>query len=220
MKPLTLASATLAVLLVACASRPDDALAPGPGASADDIAAAADRLAARGRELDQAGQADAALRDFDGALRLQPTHVRARIDRAWLHLRAGRPDQALADADRALLFGPNDPTVRTTRCVAQVASERSDAGLKHCQYALLSPGHDASTHTALGQALLVLGRHREAATSFERALAAEPSHMPALYGRGAARLQAGDPAGQADLDEALRQSPRAAQGLVGLTMGR
>lgn len=220
MKPLTLASVTLAVLLVACASRPVDPDVPGPGASAGEIAAAADRLTSRARELDEAGQTDAALRELDGALHLQPTHVQARVNRAWLHLRAGRPAQALADADRALLYGPNDPSARTTRCVVQVASERSDAGLKHCQYALLSPGHDAATHTALGQALLVLGRHREAASSFERALAAEPSYMPALYGRGAARLQAGDVAGQADLDEALRQSPRAAHGLVGVSMRR
>ena len=224
MKTLNLAGSRLARLLAcvlagalaACAS-PSDAPERLPeSASPRDVAAAADRLAHRARTLDHAGQPDAALRQLDQALALQPAHLQARVDRAWLHLRAGRTAMALADSDRAVLFGPNDASARTSRCVIQVAAERNDAGLKHCQHALLNPANETVGHMALGQALLVLGRHREARTAFERALAAEPGHMPALYGRGSARLQAGDPEGQHDLDEAVRQSPASAHALMGV----
>lgn len=206
----------LASALAGCATTTVAPTSLPEGATPDEVAAAADRLARHGRELDHAGQPDAALRQLDEALMLQPAHLQARVDRAWLHLRAGRTALALADADRAVLFGPNDASARTSRCVIQVAAERNDAGLKHCRHALLNPANEAVGHMALGQALLVLGRHREARTAFERALAVEPGHMPALYGRGSARLQAGDPEGQHDLDEALRQSPASAHALVGV----
>jgi tetratricopeptide (TPR) repeat protein len=48
---------------------------------------------------------DAALRDFDQALRLDPTLATAALERARLQVRAGRFTEALADFERAAALG-------------------------------------------------------------------------------------------------------------------
>ncbi|KQW01562.1 tetratricopeptide repeat protein [Rhizobacter sp. Root1221] len=172
-------------------------------------AVSADDFARRGLALAEAGQPQAALRDLDTALLLDPRHAQATYDRAIVHHAAGQSAAAMADINRAVLLDPQNTRVRNARCVIQVAAERNDAGLKNCYHAMLMPGPVAEAQTAFGQALLLLGRPREALQAFDAALKAEPSHLTARYGRGIARQRTGDAEGNADVQEAMKVSPAA-----------
>jgi tetratricopeptide (TPR) repeat protein len=59
----------------------------------------------RGIAFAALGLTDAALRDFDQALRLDPTLATAALERARLQVRAGRFTEALADFERAAALG-------------------------------------------------------------------------------------------------------------------
>jgi len=200
----------LVAMLAGCAVQPRPDTGPasaapavrGPHVTAED-------LAARGRAQAEAGRADAALRDLNQALTLEPLHAKALYDRALIYHTAGRSAEALADIDRAVLVDPHNTRVRNARCVIQVSAEGNSAGLKNCYFAMLMPGPVAESQTAFGQALLMLGRPREAMVAFDAALKADPTHLPARYGRGVARRLTGDAGGALDVDEAMKGSPGA-----------
>lgn len=65
----------------------------------------------RGIALAEAGDAEAAVRDFDDALRLNPTYVDALVNRGAAKLQAGRLEAALADLVRAARMQPGHPQV-------------------------------------------------------------------------------------------------------------
>ena len=169
----------------------------------------ADDFARRGRALAEAGQPEAALRALNEALRLNPQHAKAVYDRAVIHHAAGRSAEAMADIDRAVLLDPYNTRARSARCVIQVTAEANSAGLKNCYFAMQMPGPVAESQTALGQALLMLRRPREALAAFDDALRADPAYPEARYGRGIARQLTGDAAGSADVQEAVKESPAA-----------
>ena len=195
-------------LLAGCAAQPhSDSLPSAVVSPAIAAAAQADDFARRGHALVEAGQHQAALRDLNQALRLDPQHANAVYDRAVVHHAAGRSAEAMADIDRAVLLDPQNTRMRNARCVIQVAAERNSAGLKNCYFAMLMPGPVAEVQTALGQALLVLERPREALVAFDAALKAEPTYLPARFGRGMARQLTGDAEGLADMQEAMKASP-------------
>jgi tetratricopeptide (TPR) repeat protein len=181
----------------------------GDADSTPQAAVTADDFARRGHMLAEAGQSQAALRELDEALRLDPQHAQATYDRAVVHHAAGQSAAAMADIDRAVLLDPQNTRVRNARCVIQVAAERNNAGLKNCYHAMVMPGPVAEAQTAFGQALLLLGRPREALQAFDAALKAEPTHVAARYGRGVARQLTGDAEGSIDVQEAMKVSPAA-----------
>jgi len=172
-------------------------------------AIAADDFARRGRALAEAGRPEAALRALNEALRLNPQHAKAVYDRAVIHHAAGRSAEAMADIDRAVLLDPQNTRARSARCVIQVTAEANSAGLRNCYFAMQMSGPAAEPQTALGQALLMLGRPREALAAFDDALRADPAYAEARYGRGIARQLTGDAAGRADVQEAVKESPAA-----------
>lgn len=65
----------------------------------------------RGIALAEAGEADAAVADFDEALRLNPTYTDALVNRGAAKLQAGRLEAALADLVRAARTQPGHPQV-------------------------------------------------------------------------------------------------------------
>jgi len=193
---LLLCAAALAVL-AACSSTPP--------ASPD-----AARVEAReGHRFAEQNRLDEAKAAYDRALSLDPQQPEALRDRAILLHAAGRQAEALVDIRAAAALRPDDMRTIGALCVIRVANERTDAGLADCQRASTLAGSPANAAVSLGQALLLLGRPVDALAAFDQALAAAPNHMRALYGRGQARLAAGDVQGEADVQAALGRLPGA-----------
>jgi tetratricopeptide (TPR) repeat protein len=73
----------------------------------------------RGELHREAGNATAALADYDHAIALNPRATEAYADRATLRLEMGEPQRALADLERALALNPRHASVHAKRCYAK-----------------------------------------------------------------------------------------------------
>jgi Tfp pilus assembly protein PilF len=81
----------------------------------------------RGRQALERGDEDAALAEYDQAVRLNPRSAEARLARARLLVRHGRPDEAVADWTAALASGPRDAACSSAagRRILNAASTRT-----------------------------------------------------------------------------------------------
>jgi tetratricopeptide (TPR) repeat protein len=91
-----------------------------------------------------AGQAAAALADFNAAIRKQPQMASAYLNRAGAHLDAKRFDLALADAERAVELDPNSAHALFIRAAAhELKGEPKLAYRDYQAAAKLAPEWDA-----------------------------------------------------------------------------
>jgi tetratricopeptide (TPR) repeat protein len=165
----------------------------------------AEYYARRGHTLVELNDLAAALKDFDQALRLDPSHGGAAFDRGMLMLAQGSHLKAVADIDLAARLRPYNARILGGRCVALVAAGQVENGMSDCNRAVsLEKGRD-NGYTARGQAYLLLKRSGDALADFESALRINPNHMRALYGRGLALRQLSE----ADLQQAVQRLPGA-----------
>ena len=96
--------------------------------------------AARGGALADAGRPEAACRDFDTALELDPTLVGAHNGRGSLMFAMGRLDEALAHYDRAVALDPTLPLSHRNRGVTLRRLRRLEEAIQsHDQALALAP---------------------------------------------------------------------------------
>ena len=132
----------------------------------------------------RAGDDEAALRDFNGAIERNPADGDNWLARGTLHMRAGRSAQALADFDRALRAEPRLADALERRCIVLMRLGRLDEALRNCGRALALAPHTALNHTSHGMALALAGRAQEAEAAYRRALAMAPSSADTSYQYG------------------------------------
>jgi tetratricopeptide (TPR) repeat protein len=161
-----------------------------------------------GRLKHKAGAFEAALADFDAALRVLPDYPPAHRQRAQTLLALGRH----ADAGQAL-----DAYLARGRPLAEVYQAR---GLIHAQLGeqlqavdaytrALHLKPDPATLNSRGWAHLQLDSVKPALADFEAALKLDPAHTDARCGRGLARALLGQTAEAVrDAEAALQQMPR------------
>jgi tetratricopeptide (TPR) repeat protein len=123
------------------------------------------------RRMEEAG------RDFETALKINPSWPDALLARGTWHLRSGRAKEALADLNRAIELDPKYAAAYGKRCV--VARELAD-----CRRAVALNPNDAESWINLGAVLHSLKRLDEAQASLERALRIAPSDPSAHYNYG------------------------------------
>lgn len=187
----------------------------------------------RGGALRLTGRFQDAVEELRVAGELDPSYAWTFAERS-LALRAlGRVDEALDALERARRLDPKSAwcprPAEAAAAVAELDGYLKDHPEDSRAWAwrgetLLRAGDAAEAEKSLarakglpwaraarGEALLALGRPREAAREFDAALAADPGLAEALAKRGRARLESGDARGAlADLSEAARREPRAA----------
>jgi tetratricopeptide (TPR) repeat protein len=124
-------------------------------------------------------------------------------------LERGQPAASLAPLKRALKLKPSDPGVLYNLGRAYAGLQEPGKALHHFDQALQAwgPSDPASVplHTDRGNALLKLGRPREAALAYEQALSLDDSYAPAHLNLASALTALGRP------DEALPHLERAAE---------
>jgi tetratricopeptide (TPR) repeat protein len=84
-------------------------------------------LVNRGELLRGAGQAQAALADYNAALDINPRLAVAYVGRATLFLEQGRPREALADLDRGLALDGGNASALAKRCFAKATLNVGEA---------------------------------------------------------------------------------------------
>jgi tetratricopeptide (TPR) repeat protein len=85
-------------------------------------------LAARGRTFDMAGDADAAIRDLDQAIKLAPADAELRVRRGWVAYGLRQFDEAMGFARRALALDPQHQSALTLLGAAAVNTRRFAIG--------------------------------------------------------------------------------------------
>ncbi len=167
-----------------------------------------DALIARGA-LHLSVKEDAKARaDFDAARRQAPNDHQIVLRIAGVYSAHDAFEPALQEYDRWLAARPNDPEVAgvlNERCWLRARlGKQLEAALADCDLALKRGGKNSAFMDSRGLVLLRLGRFGEAIRQYDAAIKAQPKHAWSLYGRGLAKLRAGDKAGgDADIAAAL-----------------
>lgn len=107
----------------------------------------------------------------------------AHLDAAVTHLRAGRPGEARRILEAVLRANPRDADAHHLLGLALIDDRKTEKGLQHLRRAVeIRPGY-AEAINNLAIELSRLGRHAEAAASFDQALALDPRSPRLLHNK-------------------------------------
>ncbi len=129
----------------------------------------------RGLMLEARGDAQGARAAYSDALRVDPSHPQARLNRGSLELDLGNIDAALADADELERRYPRAEKPWNLRALAAARTRQMSAmAAALIQSTWLWPG-DPAAWQMLGQAFLELDRPADAATALAEAMRMQPT---------------------------------------------
>ncbi len=121
------------------------------------------------------------------ALDLAPESAEAHYVAGTLDQGAGRIDVAVEHFAEAARLDPTRPTYVLAEAEMLIADDRPEEALRRLDDARVAMPDQAALHAALGDVLTKLGRHEEAAVSYQVALRLDPSRE-ALAGHLASAL--------------------------------
>lgn len=176
--------------------------------------------------LEQAGEVEAAVAQYDAVIAAQPEHARALNNRAALRLAQGRAQEALRDAHAALAIRPDYALAALGVGNALMALERHEAAAAAFGQALALNEHLVAARNNRGNAWRALGLYEAACQDYAAAVAQCPSQVEYTMGWVASLGELGQHE-QATrvLDEAITRQPsnavlHFAQGLNLLSQGQ
>ncbi|MEO1274194.1 MAG: tetratricopeptide repeat protein [Pseudomonadota bacterium] len=167
----------------------------------------AQTLLNRGRSLKATGQSEAALADFEAALRSYPNLGAAWTDRGLILSDQGRHEEAVASFDNALLVDPEDWRALVGRGAARTAVGQHDAALSDLDQAVEAEPERAFGYLIRARAHAAAGRKLDAMRDFDEATRLSPNDPAPLLGRAALREADAPNAALRDYTAALELSP-------------
>jgi tetratricopeptide (TPR) repeat protein len=164
-----------------------------------------------GETLESLGQTEAAMAEYERAIRGPGDAHRALIDRGHLLVRQGRFDEGRKDFNRALSINPKDVEALTARGASWVAEgkgKKAGAAMADFNAALSIRPNDPGALNARGNFYLAELKPELALADFNKALAASPRDDVVLFNRGVAYKQMGRfDSALRDFNAALRIAP-------------
>ena len=175
----------------------------------------------RGNARGESGRVAEAMGDLQAAARLGSRRGDLYDGLGNAYASLGKPDSAVMMYDQALALEPTLGRTWYNLAIANIRINRPREALDDLAKALdLMPIQAYTLHFPRGNALVQLGRFREAESEFTQAIEANQLVTDAHFNRGVCRRSLGDVAGaRADFQEVLRLNPTypgAAQQLVSL----
>ena len=164
----------------------------------------------RGAAYGNKREHERAIADFDAALRLDPTHSRARFNRGLMQRALGRDKAAIADFTEAIRLRPDWALAFDQRGRILLDLGRQKGDLQHEQLTqaiadfdealrlaaantgLFSDGEIGGIFTDRGLARAIKGDHAGAVADFDRMLRKDPQNLPVLLGRGLSLADLGE----------------------------
>ncbi|MFN3858534.1 MAG: DUF3857 domain-containing protein [Caulobacter sp.] len=130
--------------------------------------------------------------------------------RAEALLRQGKAEAAMADFAAARTLAAKDATKLNNLCWAQATNNVAlEAALGDCDAGLRLEPRSVHMLDSRGFVLMRMGRFAESIADYDKALGIRPDEPMSLFGRGLARIGAGDKAGgEADLAAARKLDPK------------
>ncbi len=175
---------------------------------ADATAKAVQAYIEQGVAKAELGQYEEAIADYDAALRLDPDHVGALVNRSLAWIGLGRYEDAIADYDAVLRLDPEQVGAWANRGAAKAKLGRHNEALADYDAVLrLDPNHVLALANR-GLARIALGRYEEAIADFDSVLRLDPDNAGVYNNRGWVKARLGrHEEAIADYDAALRLDP-------------
>ena len=151
---------------------------------------------------------EAAIKDYDEAIKLDPRASRAFTNRGAAYKKLGRNEQALADESEAIKLDPLVPEYFDNRGLSYADNGDYDRAIADYNEAIrLAP--QANFLTNRGDSYQFKGELDRAIADYDRALKLNPGFYKAYNNRGAAFRRKGDlERAIADYEQALRVNPQ------------
>jgi len=145
----------------------------------------------RGLLLDDAGETERALADFDVAIRLLPSRWQALHNRGVSYARLGEFDKAIADFDRTLELNPEYANAYFNRGELHYEMGNYRRAIADYGQCLRRQPRDAAAYNSRGHAYYRLGDYRSAVSDYNQAIRIDPDNAPAYTNRGDAYADLG-----------------------------
>lgn len=152
---------------------------------------------------------NAAIDDYQNAIKSDPGHLGSHVGLAEGYVVAGQPDKALAAFTAAVETFPNNHLVYNNRGLFLQQQGKAQEALNDFNKALELDKNFAIAYTNRGYTLQGLGNLAEAEQNFSKAVSLEPNNPLFISLRGTCRLSQGNTAGAVeDYLQAIRLAPQ------------
>ena len=161
-----------------------------------------------GNALDLKGRTNAALGQYQEALRLKPDYTDAHDNLGIVLLKKGQTDEAISQFREALRLKPDDAKAHSNLGAALGRKGQTDDAIIQYQEAIRLKPDDAAPHYNLGTAFVRKGQLDEAIRQFQEAVRLKPNGADAHYNLGVVLGMKGQLDGAiSQLQEAIRLKP-------------
>lgn len=165
----------------------------------------------RALDREAEGSIDAAIADYNAAIRLNPRYADAHNNLANLMIDAGNYPAAMISYDLAVKFDPTSALIRNNRGLARyknlIWADYDGAIADYSEAIRLKPDYD-QPYLNRGAAYAAKNDYAAALADYTEAIRVNPSLASAYYNRGMAHKELGDlDAAIADYQKALRYNP-------------
>jgi tetratricopeptide (TPR) repeat protein len=152
---------------------------------------------------------NAAIEDYQSAVKADPTHLPSQVGLAESYVVAGQPDKALAAFTSAVETFPDNHLVYNNRGLFLQQQGRPQDALNDFNKALELDKNFAIAYTNRGYTQQAIGNLPEAEQDFSKALSIDPNNPLFTSLRGTCRLSQGNTAGAIeDYTQAIRLAPQ------------
>jgi tetratricopeptide (TPR) repeat protein len=173
-----------------------------------------DALTDRAAIDQKSGNNHEAIKDLTAAIDLldNDNDALAHYNRGVAYFALNRYGQALADYDAAIELDGRADYAYGNRCLTRIVMGQDVVkAMQDCDKAIELNPNAVDGHNIRGFVNLKLGRFEQALGDYNAALKLDPNSPHALYGRGLARVKAGDARGEADQAAARAARPNIEQ---------
>jgi len=132
-----------------------------------------------GSALDEKGQSDEAIREFQEALRLKPGYAQAHNNLGVALVRKGQINEGISQYHEAIRLKPDYALAHSNLGIALVRNGQSDEGIREFQEAIRLKPDYALAHYNLGIALVRKGQSDEGIREFQEAIRLKPDFTEA-----------------------------------------
>ena len=162
----------------------------------------------RGNIEARTGNLDRALGYYEQTLKVDPAHIRARINRSSIYMALDEGRKALDDAEILLDFAPNFTLARYRKAEAEMMLGEWAKAREDLDMVLERAPHHYQALTQLAACFLSLGRPERAEGPLNEALRISPDYAPAWHQRGLLYLEWGkNDNAQSDFEAAVKADP-------------
>lgn len=199
---------------LAAESKLEEALKMAEAAVAADASAPAPHFAV-GRILRTLGRTEGAIAEFNAVLRLNPSSVPAQIELSNAYLRTGRPRDTVQLAQGVLNVQPKNPDALILQARGLMGLGDLSAAQQSTATLMRNYAPAPVIHVQLGDLYRLQGDITDARSSYQRALASDPSNLAALTGLADLDVSAGKGAdARARIEAVLAKQPTSTAHLI------